>query len=61
MPIAIEIYETPRDRSLLHVDINGERWISVGRPDLTDTLAEIGRAYAAGELARLLKERDQPT
>lgn len=55
MPIAIEIYQSPHDPSLLRIDINGEKWASVGAPELADKLSEIDRAYADGNLARLLE------
>lgn len=56
MPIAIEIFDLDAQDESVRIDINGMQWAVVARTQLPETLAEIGRAYAQGEVARLLKE-----
>ena len=56
MPIAIEVFDLAAQDASVRVDINGMPWAAVAKTELPELLAEIGRAYAQGELARLLSE-----
>jgi hypothetical protein len=54
VPLAIEVFDA-HDASV-RIDINGMPWAAVAKTELAELLAEIGRANAQGELARLLSE-----
>lgn len=56
MPIAIEVFDLDAQDASVRIDINGMPWTVVARAQLSEMLAEIGRAYAQGEVARLLIE-----
>lgn len=62
MPIAIEVFDVDARPASVRIEINGMPWQVVARTELPELLAEVGRAYAQGELARLLTEsrRDRP-
>ena len=54
MPIAIELFDLDARGASVRIEINGMPWAVVARTKLPELLAEIGRAYADGQLARLL-------
>lgn len=56
MPIAIEIFDLDAQDASVRIEINGMPGAVVARTQLPEMLAEIGRAYAEGEVARLLSE-----
>jgi hypothetical protein len=56
VPIAIEVFDVPATPSAVRIDINGVPWATAARDELPGKLAEIGRAYATGELAQLLAD-----
>jgi hypothetical protein len=54
VPIAIELFDLDARGASVRIEINGMPWTVVARTELPDLLAKIGRAYADGQLARLL-------
>jgi hypothetical protein len=60
MPIAIEIFSISAKPAAVRIDINGAPWAAVETDELSDKLAEIGRAYSCGDLAQLLSEPRAP-
>jgi hypothetical protein len=57
MPVAIEVFDEGKDPTFVRIDINGSPFAQVDARDLPHKLAEIGRAYAEGDLVRLLREK----
>jgi hypothetical protein len=57
MPVAIEVFDDGKDSASVRIDINGSPFAQVEARDLPHKLAEIGRAYADGDLVRLLRDR----
>ena len=56
MPLAIEVFGDAGDPAAVRIDINGSTWARIATDELSEKLAEIGRAYAAGQLVRLITE-----
>jgi hypothetical protein len=60
VPLAIEIFDVPSNPAAVRIDINGTPWAVVSTDELSDKLAEIGRAYSCSDLAKLLSAPPAP-